>query len=111
MSAIRHRRRGKIPTAKQPSVSVFQSSRNFDGTSKRGSVGGSSRTGLTGVRVSGAEADAILQELANTDDYNKKTWSRMVVESFLSKVNKKKSQRIIIIMVSLSDCRFMFCIS
>jgi hypothetical protein len=44
------------------------------------------KSGLAGVKVSSEEADAILQELANHDDDAKKTWSRVFVEQFLSKV-------------------------
>jgi len=49
----------------------------------------STRTGLAGVRVSQEEADAILQELANQDSEANKTWSRIFVEKFLSKVRNK----------------------
>lgn len=49
------------------------------------SVPSSSGQLLGGVRVSSEEADAILQQLANHDDDSKKTWSRLVVEKYLSK--------------------------
>jgi hypothetical protein len=45
-----------------------------------------SSSGLAGVRVTSEEADAILFELANKDDDDKKTWSRTFVEKCLSKV-------------------------
>jgi hypothetical protein len=71
MSSLRRR---NIPSAKKPSVRF----------SSRDVV--ASKSGLAGVRVSSEEADAILQELANHDDDAKKTWSRIFVEQFLSKV-------------------------
>ena len=38
---------------------------------------------LSGVSVTAAEADAILQQLADKDKDNKKTWSRVFVERYL----------------------------
>ncbi len=77
MSSVRRR---KIPSAKMPSAR-FQSITG--GRSERELT---NKSGLAGVKVSSEEADAILQELANHDDDAKKTWSRIFVEQFLSKV-------------------------
>ena len=83
-------RRRHLPSAKKPSAVKFQSNRML---LSQGSGGGpaspysnASVRGLTGVRVTAEEADAILQELANKDDTSKKTWSRLFVERYLSKV-------------------------
>ena len=46
----------------------------------------SNRHGLGGVRVTKEEAENILQELAKKDDDIRKTWSRIVVDKYLSKV-------------------------
>lgn len=46
-----------------------------------------SRANLHGVDVTAEEADAILQQLADKDADNKKTWSRVFVERFLLDVS------------------------
>jgi hypothetical protein len=74
-----------MPSAKLSSSSAFPSNRGLSTRSIRNQAAGG---GLTGVKVSGAEADAILQELAQKDEDAKKTWSRIFVENFLSKVRK-----------------------
>ena len=78
--------RKRIPSAKMPSQSgLFHSNRMLSSSgvsSKRGGTKG----GLAGVRVSGAEADAILMELAEKDEDAQKTWSRVFFENVLSKV-------------------------
>ena len=45
------------------------------------------RASLQGVDVTAEEADAILQQLADKDTDNKKTWSRVFVERFLLDVS------------------------
>ena len=85
-SSIRRRR---MPSAKTPSHSAFQSTR-----------------GLTGVQVSEAEADAILEQLANTDENSKKTWSRLFVEKYLSNVSSDQWKTFV---ESLSSFSLVLC--
>jgi hypothetical protein len=45
------------------------------------------KNSLRGVSVTAGEADAILQQLADKDADNKKTWSRVFVERYLLDVS------------------------
>ena len=77
--------RKRIPSAKMPSQSgLFHSNRMLSSSGVSSKTG--TKGGLAGVRVSGAEADAILMELAEKDEDAQKTWSRMFFENVLSKV-------------------------
>lgn len=78
-------RRRPMPSAKQPSTRYNQSNRILSPGEEKIASNRSSNI-LSGARVTSDEADAILQELANQDDDSKKTWSRLFVDNYLSKV-------------------------
>ena len=87
-----------MPSVKTPSARHHQSNKMWNQQNGGSSgnlvpprspyVHSSSKTGngLGGVRVTKEEADTILQELAKNDDDTRKTWSRIVVDKYLSKV-------------------------
>lgn len=49
----------------------------------------STRGGLIGEKLSKEEVDAVLQQLCEKDQDDKKTWSRVFVERFLLNVSRK----------------------
>ena len=88
-----------MPSVKTPSARYHQSNKMWNLQNGGGSSGNlvpprspyvhspsASGNGLGGVRVTKEEADTILQELAKNDDDTRKTWSRIVVDKYLSKV-------------------------
>lgn len=87
-------RRRPMPSTKMPSARYSQPNRlssssihheqNIKGRHLTGSFSTENRLG--GVGVTKEEADNILLALAQQDEDTKKTWSRLVVERYLSKV-------------------------
>eukprot|EP00934_Nitzschia_sp_Nitz4_P003042 Nitzschia sp. Nitz4//scaffold174_size87051//32646//36062//NITZ4_005106-RA/size87051-snap-gene-0.111-mRNA-1//-1//CDS//3329538863//3032//frame0 len=75
--------RRRMPSAKAPSqiLGARLSQRRFDSES---GITPMDRN-LAGVTITDEETDAILQQLANEDDDARKTWSRLLVENYLSK--------------------------
>ena len=81
-------RQRRIPSAKVPSLRSHISNQGAE-QNQVSSVRDRGVIQLAGVKLSSQEADAILQELANHDENSKKTWSRLFVEKYLSKVSNR----------------------
>lgn len=84
--------RRRVPSAKVPSTRLILTNKMLTGTkgdnnddNGSGELTRKSRA-LEGAPVTESEADAILLQLTHRDDNKQKTWSRMLVENYLSKV-------------------------
>lgn len=94
LSSLRQRiPRGRMPSAKMPSTRFASNNKMLSGSHREDSLGAAAQGQLAGVRVASEVADAILQDLANQDEDNEKTYSRQIVEKYLMKVSNVQGFR------------------